>query len=96
MTSINLTVKQIMDLANYAGLSCSDGGMDDGDLEYELTIVESGLVAEDDDKKSAYYGAYAYMSEYPEEGCYPLNENIISGGDLEKAKESLKQAEVLS
>lgn len=91
MTSINLTVKQIMELANFAGLSCSDGGMDDDELEYEVTVVERGLVAEDDSKESAYYGAYCYMSEYPEEGSFPLNENIISGDELEKAKESLNQ-----
>jgi len=84
--SINLTIKEIMDLANYCGLTCGDGGMDESDLEAEVSIVEKGLVASDDAKTSAWLGAYAYFSEYPEEGCMPLNDNLITGDELVKAK----------
>ena len=88
--SINLTIKEIMDLANYAGLSCDDGGLDSEDMESELTICEKGLVASEDDGSAAWYGAYAYFSEYPEEGCMPLNDNLITGDELAKAQVDLK------
>lgn len=89
MTMINLSIKQIMDLANYCGLICDDGGLDSSDMETEISVVENGLVATDDDKKSAWHGAYAYFPEYPEEGCMPLNDNIITGAELEKVKSEL-------
>jgi len=92
MTMINLSIKQIMDLANYCGLVCDDGGMDESDLECEISIVENGLVAEDDAKASAWLGAYAYFSECPEEGCMPLNDNLITGDVPELAKEQLKKS----
>jgi hypothetical protein len=88
---INLSIKQIMDLANYCGLVCNDGGLDSDDLEAEVSIVENGLVATDDNKTSAWYGAYAYFSEYPEEGCMPLNDYVISGDEL-KVKISALEA----
>jgi hypothetical protein len=90
MTMINLSIKQIMELADYCGLICEDGGMDESDLECEISIVENGLVTEDDAKTSAWLGAYAYFSEYPEEGCMPLNDNLITGDVLKSAQEALK------
>lgn len=73
--SITLTIKDIMDLASYAGLNVTDEACD-LDLETEFTIT-SGLVAVDDCRTQAYSGLYVFCTEYPEEGCLPLNENIV-------------------
>lgn len=72
-----LTIQQIKDLAEYAGLTVSHNP-DNCDLDDYLTVVQDGLVATDDCRTEAYSGAYAYFSDYPEEGSLPLNNNIVS------------------
>lgn len=76
MSEVILTVQQIMDLAEFAGLTV---GRDDPDvdLDTEFTVVADGMVAADDDGLKSYSGPYAYCTDYPEEGCLPLNDNII-------------------
>lgn len=73
---VTLTIKQIMDLADFAGLSVTDEGCGI-DLDTEFTISE-GKVAADDDKTKYYDGVYVYCTEYPEEGCLPLNDNLVT------------------
>lgn len=73
--SITLTIQQIIDLLDFAGVSVQE--VDPViDLETEFTISE-GLVKTDDCRTQAYSGLYVFCTEYPEEGCLPLNENIV-------------------
>ena len=70
---ITLTIKEIIDLAEYAGLSVADKQSWTGELETEITIKEAttGQVPiEAGESYACRY--YAYFSECPEEGCYPL------------------------
>ena len=77
--SITLTVEQIIDLANFAGLALSKSCKPDADeLETEITVI----ACPDPDVAGGYFSKIvnfrhiAYYSEYPEEGCAGLGPEI--------------------
>lgn len=70
--ALTLTIAQIKDLAEFAGLRVSDE-ITDEDREIEITITpcpEKGV--EDDDGSIIHCKHIAYLEEYPEEGVCPL------------------------
>ncbi|BBN90571.1 MULTISPECIES: hypothetical protein [Rhodocyclales] len=75
---LTLTVAEIKDLAECAGLVLKEDCLPDEDeLETEITIIpcpESGVL--DDDGKPTHYAHIAYFAEYPDEGSYPLGNEI--------------------
>lgn len=75
---LTLTIAEIKDLAECAGLVLKEGCEPDADdLETEITIIDcpkDGV--KDDDNRPTHYAHVAYFDEYPEEGCYPLGEEL--------------------
>lgn len=80
---ITLKISQILDLAKFCQLVPHKATLaeilrsdEEGDTEYTIIETEGGMVIQDDDKTPRRYAHGAYLSEYPEEGTYPL------GGEL--------------
>ena len=74
---ITLTVREIKDLAELAGLVLnSTFPPDDDQLETETSITTEPAECSDDDGKVERYAHLASMAEYPEEGCMPLGEPL--------------------
>ena len=78
--SITLTGKEIKDLAEFAGFEVMElTGMEEEALEAEITISEcckKGILDEECAGPAKHYAHIACMAEYPEEGCYPLGDEI--------------------
>lgn len=73
---LTLTGKEIKDLAEAVGLVIDPRNYTD-ELETEITIIdcpESGVLG--DDGKATHYEHVAYLSEYPEEGTFPLGDEV--------------------
>lgn len=73
---LTLTGREIKDLAEAVGLVIQPLNYDD-ELETEMTIIKcpaTGVL--DDDGKATHYEHVAYLSEYPEEGTFPLGEEL--------------------
>lgn len=92
--TLTLTVREIQDLAEYAGLSVSvPDVVDDDELDTEITITEcpaSGVRCEgepDDPKAVAYYRYVAYCAEYPDEGCFGLGLEIEPPAAAQEGKQ---------
>ncbi len=71
-----LTIKQIMAIADFAGLVIDEDKsfpLEDKEsfLETEFTIEDNVTVAHDEDID--YTGKVVICTEYPEEGCLPLD-----------------------
>ena len=87
---LTLTGKEIKDLAEAVGLVIEGGHDYTDELETEMTIIEcpsSGVM--DDDGKATHYEHVAYLSEYPEEGTFPLGDEVthnakVSEGENER------------
>lgn len=79
---LTLTGKEIKDLAEAVGLVIQPLDYTD-ELETEMTIIDcpaSGVM--DDDGKATHYEHVAYLSEYPEEGTFPLGDEVTpNAGD---------------
>ena len=77
---LTLTIKEIADLAECAGLMFApNGGPDEDDKDTEISIMDCPKEGvKDDDGKPTHYAHIAYFSEYPEEGCYPLGDEVQS------------------
>lgn len=75
---ITLTVAEIKDLAECAGFTLDPERMPDADeMETEIIVMECPKQGvRDDDGKPTHYAHIAYFEEYPEEGTYPLGEEI--------------------
>ncbi len=78
--SITLTGKEIKDLAEFAGFKV-DGltKMEEEALETEIVIMEcgkEGVLDEGAVGPARHYAHIAYVAEYPEEGCFPLGDEI--------------------
>lgn len=76
--SITLTIREIVDLARFAGLLPSGEHLPDEDeLEEEITVqsFDGGKLTEDDGTQRA-YRRIAYYAEYPEEGCLGLGPEL--------------------
>jgi hypothetical protein len=80
---LTLTVAEIKDLAECAGLVLRQDCLPDADeLETELTIVpcpESGVL--DDDGKATHFAHLAYVTDSPDEGSFPLGTEIQSSAE---------------
>lgn len=78
--TVTLTVREILDLSKAAGivshLETIEG--DDAEIEYTIFGKEGGVIVFDDDNTERTYHHGAYLSEYPEEGIYPLGESITT------------------
>ena len=73
-----LTIKEIKELATFAGLDVKTN-LEIDDMEAEITLMpcpEDGLSDGDDMPKKKYTGSIAYFTEYPDEGCQPLGELV--------------------
>ena len=73
---LTLTGKEIKDLAEAVGLVIQPLNYGD-ELEAEMTIIKcpaTGVL--DDDGKATHYEHVAYLSEYPEEGTFPLGDEL--------------------
>lgn len=74
MAEITLSTKQIINLCKFAGLEINkkESGFEGipEELETEFRISQNE------------YGAIAWLDEYPEEGGYPLSDNLK---DIEEA-----------
>lgn len=70
------TSQQIKELAEFAGFQVN-GSHDEDELETEYTILEyPDTQVRDDDGCITYHDKIAYLTDYPEEGCYPLGEEV--------------------
>ena len=77
--SITLTGKEIKDLAEFAGFKVSGlTKMEEEALETEISITEASKegILDEGTKTIKHYAHIAYVAEYPEEGCYPLGDEI--------------------
>lgn len=74
---LTLTVAEIKDLAECAGLVLNkDVSYDADELETEIVVMECPKAGVLDDGKSTHYAHIAYFAEYPEEGSYPLGDEV--------------------
>ena len=82
---LTMTVAEIRDLARFAGLMIDDTTTpDDDELEAEITV--KGCPAEGvhnrgeptDADSVSHYKLIAYFTEYPEEGCIGLGDEIAA------------------
>lgn len=75
---ITLTVAEIKDLAECAGIALAkDVAYDADELATEIVVMEcpkQGVL--DDDGKNTHYAHIAFFDEYPEEGTYPLGDGL--------------------
>lgn len=74
MKALTLTIDQIKDLAEFAGLKV-EGEITDDDKETEIVITkcpEKGV--EETDGSIVHYRHIAYLEEYPDEGVCPLGD----------------------
>lgn len=69
--SVTLTIDQIKDLAEMAGLKV-DSEITDDDRETEITVTLCPEKGVDDDGTIKHYKHVAYHTDYPEEGVCPL------------------------
>lgn len=75
---LTLTGKEIKDLAEAVGLVIAPHDYTD-ELETEMTIIDcpsNGVL--DDGGKATHYKYVAYLTEYPEEGSFPLGDEIAA------------------
>lgn len=75
-----LTVAEIADLAEFAGLTVQRHA-DDMDMESEIAVLRcppEGVT--DDEGTPRHYEHIAYYADYPDEGCGPLGEEIPAPG----------------
>jgi hypothetical protein len=82
LKGLRLTVAEIKDLAESAGLVLDDTfKCDADDMETEIIVMECPKegIRDEDDNRQRHYAHIAYFPEYPEEGCCPL------GAELEGA-----------
>lgn len=84
-SQITLSVREIFDLAKVAQViswkaTLADSLLSDEDAETEYTIFtqEGGVQVNDDDETPHFYKHGAYLDEYPEEGTFPLGDEIKS------------------
>lgn len=89
---MELTIREIIELAKFAGIGVSYVPEDEDELNTELTLT-TGEVFANDERTKYYKGNYAYLSEYPEEGCYPLSDKVyevVPESEIAKAYKRLQ------
>ena len=72
-----LTVREIKELAEFAGLSLH-GDSNADDMDSEISITTEPMECIDDNGKVERYAHVAHFADYPEEGCMPLGEPIAA------------------
>lgn len=75
---MQLTAKEIADLAEFAGFTINRASIDDDELETSYTVTDcpaSGVTEEDSDV-FRHYAHIAYSTEYPNEGVHPLGDEL--------------------
>lgn len=73
--AVTLTIDQIKDLAEMAGLQVA-GEITDDDRETEITVETCSAKGVDDDGTTRHYRHVAYYEEYIDEGVTPLGPEI--------------------
>lgn len=74
-----LTVAEIKALADFAGLVVDAYGMEESDMETEITVCDcppEGIKNDGDPDSVSHYSRIAYVTESPEEGCIGLGPEI--------------------
>lgn len=80
--NITITLQQIIDLAEFAGVSISADDYDGGQLEVEYTVADcppEGIKNDgepSDPDSVSHYELIAYVTDYPDEGCIGLGPEI--------------------
>lgn len=79
-SKITLTVREILDLSKAANLVPNVWKITEDEAETEYTIFEreGGVQVNDDDGTPRFYAHGAFLSEYPEEGTFPLGHELPS------------------
>jgi len=79
---ITLTGKEIRDLAYFAGFMIVEQDYNDI-LDTEITVFNCSKngIKDEDEGCSVYYEHAAYLTDAPDEGCYPLGDRIIPVDD---------------
>jgi hypothetical protein len=72
--NITLTIAELVDLAELAGLVIDS--VSDTDSELVITECPPEGVLDDDDPSPKHYRYIAYYAEYPDEGVLPLGEPL--------------------
>lgn len=84
-TMIHLTVQEIRDLAKFAGIAMDEEQeLDADELATEISVTMTPSECKNDDGKIERYAHLAYLSEYPEEGCYPLGDPLFPLGKAKR------------
>ena len=79
MEIIKLTGKQILELAQFAGLSPDKELLqEDGDVEYEIWSSREGIPCLEEDGSTKKYPCMVFLAEYPDEGGLSLGDAISS------------------
>lgn len=74
---VTLTILQIKELAQFAGLQIVEDQSPLDDMEFEVTVsAGDGGGVIDDDGKTKRYSHIAFLTEYPEEGVFPLGAEL--------------------
>ena len=69
-----LTVKQIFDLAEFAGIPVDRNNYDKDSLDTPIAIMECPEGMKWEEEPYAHYEYAAYYDEYPDEGMMPLGD----------------------
>lgn len=78
---ITLTTAEILDLSKAANLIPHKAKLsdfeDDGETEFTIIEQEGGMeIGDEDGKNPKKYAHGAFLTEYPEEGTYPLGPEL--------------------
>lgn len=87
--TITLTTWELLDLAKAANLVPHNEqleGPDDGEIEYTIFESKTGVDILDDDKKPQKHRHGAWITEYPEEGTFPLGTALLATHDTVKQR----------
>lgn len=80
---MNLTLSEIKNLAEFAGMIVDASGMSD-DMDTEIVVEpcpKEGVADENGKNHRKYTGHIAYFYDYPDEGCLPLGTELT--GEVE-------------
>ena len=77
--SITLTIKEIEDLATFAGFVINEDNHEEGFYETEIVVDSAGPgqsfgIPMEEGGKTYQFKHIAYFEELKEEGCFPLGE----------------------
>lgn len=75
MASVTLTLREIRELADYAGFCVITTDYDEDEFDTEVSIIEPDggyVIADEDGSNPKRYARIAMFGEYPEEGAIGL------------------------